>query len=65
MSVPSGAGTAVSDSFCWHEESAMTTAGSSDSSDVELLSLHGRGIDSKFRVLPCGLLLSQLRAASL
>ena len=55
VSMPVRAGTTVSDSFCWHEESAMTFAGSSDSSDVDSLLLLGRGIDRKFRVITCGL----------
>ena len=65
VSVPSGAGTAVSDSFCWCEVSAMTSARSSNSSDVDSLLLLGRGIDRKLRVLTCGLPWSQLRAALL
>ena len=65
VSMPFGAGTAVSVSFCWHEESATSSARSSNSFDVDLLSLLGRGIDRNFRVLTCGLLWSQLRAISL
>ena len=65
VSMPSRAGTAVGDSFCWHEESAMASAVSSDSSDLDSLLLHGRGMDRKLRILTCGLLWSQLRAVSL
>ena len=65
VSVPLGASTTVSDSFCWCEESVTTSVRSSDSSDVDLVLLLGRGMDRKFSVLTCGLTLSQLWAASL
>ena len=48
VSVPSWAGTAVSDSFCWYEESATASTESSNSSDVDSLLLLGREIDRKF-----------------
>ena len=59
----------VSDSSCWGGESAMTSAGLSDASVLDLVDSSSldirRGIDRKLSVLTWGLPLRHLRAASL